>query len=272
MKTWTNISDKVLRSRLGYQTANQLKDNLINILEARPWRPTGGTNIWIAYKDSNTVTVKAGDYLIGDSLYNLAIDLDWTWTAAAQNRGMDDGGAGNAASTFYYLYGIAYSAAFGVVASVTAPTSRFDTNLSGTSYDSNVYLGAVYNNASQNVEVFYQRASAFFYRDLVSVGTTTSTSYSSKTLFCPPTTSFTILHMKVNSTVSAITIQGDYSADGTNDFAQTSNLYMTSTTARSGAMWFEAPVPTSRTGWIKSSNASATVTLYQKGWYDKYLL
>lgn len=271
MKTWTNITDKTLRNRLGYQTVNQIKDNLINILEARPWRPTGDTGTWMVYKDANTYTVKAGYYLVGDTVYQLVADLDWTWSASGQNRGMDDGGAGNAASTFYYLYGIVYSAAFGVVASATAPTARFDTNLSGSSYDTNVYLGAVYNDASQNLLSVGQLGNLFSVNTLTEVGSTTSTSYTAKTLLCPMSANITRSMLRIYSSTNGANGEGLYSVDGTTGTVSTGLMYMSSATARSQVVMFDSTIPTARTGWIKTTDANCTAYLYQYGWFDKFL-
>jgi hypothetical protein len=271
MKSWTNIADKTLKTRLGYQTINQIRDNMIYALEGRPWRPTGDTGTWMVYKDANTYTVKAGYYLINNTLYQLVADLDWTWTASGQNRGMDDGGAGNAASTVYYLYGIVYSSAFGVVASATAPTARFDTNLSGASYDTNLYLGAVYNNASQNLLDVVQMGPQFVLSLNTEVGTTTSITYTSKTLFCPTTAVLAYLKLRSYCVTSAEFSASYYSIDGSAEFVRTGYMKNSDTNPREQVISFEAPLPTPRTGYIKSQTTNTTSYLYQMGWRDKYL-
>jgi hypothetical protein len=104
----------------------------------------------MVWKDTATITMQAGDYWIAGAVYNLSANLDWTWTSAAQNLGLDTGS--EAVSTWYYLYAVVSGSAFAVIASATAPTALINTAITG--HTVTTYLGAFYNDSGGDIMAF----------------------------------------------------------------------------------------------------------------------
>ena len=138
----------------------------------------------MVWKDAATITLQAGIYFVNQRALSLAVDTDWSWT-------MDDGGAGDVASTWYYLYVYDNSGTPAFVASATAPTAKFNTGLSGATYDTNTYLGAFYNDAGQDI-VSFAHIGGVFYLSGATTGAfqvthTGNTNITAKTINVPPT-------------------------------------------------------------------------------------
>lgn len=211
----------------------------------------------LVWKDAATVTVQAGNYFIGGKIYTLSSGLDWTWAASGQNRGLDTGT--ETSSEWYFLYGVVYGGSFGIIASLAYPTARFNTNLSGSSYDTNVYLGAVYNNSGSDLRWFRHSGNKFYYNVIVNEDSCTATSYTSFTCSSVPNSAASLIgHLSLDDD----TYEGAISADGTNLWAAARD---------ESDLHIEMPFYSGRSFYMLVTNVAATVTLYVKGWVDKWL-
>jgi hypothetical protein len=226
-------------------------------------------SVRLVWKDVNTITVQAGWYFVGGTyIRQLAASLDWTWTAAGQNRGLLGGGP-EAVSTWYYLYGILYNDAFAVVADDnTPPTSRFNTAIMPLvpthSYNTNIYLGAFYNDAGSDINRFTQVGNCFYWDldgDHSSVTHTGDVLLTSKTIRVP-TTAIVMKGALLSNGAGVNAYAGPNSADH----------YITLRVPNAnGSISVEIPIETAQTMYIGIANGANTVTLETKAWIDKYL-
>lgn len=217
----------------------------------------------MAYASASTITIKAGRYFLNNKVYVLSGDLTWAWVASGQNGGLDTGA--EASSTFYYMYGTLIGGAFGAVASTTAPTAQYDTNLSGTSFDTNVYLGAFYNNSASDIVKFIQCGAQFYYDQPQGAVSTTSTVYQSKTMQVPTTAN--VLHLGGQQTGNANGNDIIYSVDGTNEW---SRITGNSAGIRNYGN-FSIPLFTAQTIYMKVDSNADTNSSWALGWIDKWL-
>ena len=231
-------------------------------------QPTyGAPVVHMEWKDVNTITVKAGRYFVDGGWYELESDLDWTWAASGQNFGVDTGGG--EANGWWYLYMFLYGDRPAVVASQTAPTAAYNTDLSGTTYDKNIYLGA-YQNKAGSILKFMQRSGTFRYLEETTMLSNNTTSFVAKTLEIPDTAVETIGKLRYTFPGGGVEGYAVYSHDGVMENAVTYNF----DSGQGGDInYFEAPVSVTQTGYIKMvlGNATNAVQLWIMGWKDKFL-
>lgn len=210
------------------------------------------------------ILVKSGRYFLNNKVYTNSSDITWTWVAAGQNGGLDTGA--EASSTWYYMYGTLIGGAFGVVASTTAPTAVFDTNLSGTSFDTNVYLGAFRNDSSSNIIRFWQSINKTTLLTNATVSHTGDTNFTSKTIIIPATASFVIGRI---SQVGNAGVEGEVSPLSTGSSSEYNIASQVSSIGVFGQLI--VPINTAQTVWLKTGNAANTTSFLPLGWIDKWL-
>lgn len=211
------------------------------------------------------VTVKSGRYFLNNKVYTNASDITWTWVAAGQNAGLDTGA--EASSTWYYLYGVLVGGSFGVVASATAPTATYDTDLSGTSYDTNVYLGAFYNNSSSDIVAFGQNGNRFDLHDRTgSVSHTGNITLTSKTIIAPATATHIYGRIEASGTVGASLCQVNGNNAANDELGQ-----LLSVSGTPNYAFVLVPVVAATTVYLKVDNSANTVNFVVLGWLDKWL-
>jgi hypothetical protein len=182
-------------------------------------------------------------------MMTLAANTDWSWTL---DTGVEAG------TTWYFLYAYNNAGSVGLVASLTAPTALNDTNLSGATYDTNIYLGAFYNNAASNISAFTQCRNIFLLDTaLTAVTHTGDTNYTAKAIVVPTT---------------AVAVYGDLSinaANAANITPITSGGHVTITVGQE--TYVTCPIRTSQTIYLRTSVAGSTVSFVVNGWMDKWL-
>lgn len=226
------------------------------------YQPQRTSLVWASVSQ---VTVKTGRYFIGGKVYNNGSDITWTWVASGQNGGLDTGS--EASATWYYLYGVLIGGAFGAVVSTTAPTNLFDTDLSGTAYDTNVYLGAFYNNASSNIMQFWQAGSLSMLLLGTTLATSTgNTSFNSKTIIIPTTAAFVIGRLSGSGPAGFESEASPVSSGSTSQY-----LVLSQVLNQANYVQIKMPIDTAQTIWLKSNNAGITTGFLPLGWVDKWL-
>ncbi len=226
------------------------------------YRPPTVSMVWAS---ATEITVQAGRYFLNNKVYTNGSPITWTWAASGQNAGLDTGVEAN--STWYYLYGVLVTGAFGVVASTTAPTSPYDTNLSGTDYDTNVYLGAFYNNSSGNIMQFVQNGNRFDCMDRLGiVSHTGNTTLTSKTIISPATATHVYGQLKLEGpTISQLgQVNGNNAAN---------DELGISLSVTNQAMFGHVLVPlvAATTVYLKTEASGNTINFAVLGWLDKWL-
>lgn len=245
---------------------NHLNWNLYNLDQWVKWLEENAgipasPSISMVWKDAATITLQAGIYRIGGSLHELAANTDWSWTL---DTGVE------AVSTWYYLYLADVSGTPTPVASVTPPTSRFDTDLSGTDYDTNIYLGAFYNNSGGNIEEFYQTKNRFSYITGKAEVNHNTTTWTIKTVQVPVTASFAVLEALAPSN-TADTRYGRIGIDGANTYAIIfSGMINAAYAIRHHII---IPIKTAQSIYMKiaDTDAADSIRAYTLGWIDRYL-
>lgn len=231
-------------------------------------QPTyGAPVVHMEYKDADTITVKAGRYFVDGGWYELESDLDWTWSTSGQNFGTDDGSGES--DGWWYLYMFLYGDRPAVVASKTAPTAAYNTDLSGLTYDKNIYLGA-FSNDSGSVLEFYQSGREFFYAAAQGLITTTSSSWQTKTIAVP---------YSADQVVGLINCQNSGSTTPSNAYysPNASALYIgprnDENTTGGHYDQFIAPVVTPQTGYLRNgtNNANNVAQMWTLGWKDRWI-
>ena len=218
----------------------------------------------LVWKDAATITVQAGKYYVGGKVYNQAASQDITLAGAgAPDYGLDTGSEAN--STWYYIYAVDYqdTGTLGYVYSTTAPTARFDTDLSGTDYDTNTYLGPVYNDSSGDFERFTHCGNQFKLHDHTDyyITHTGDTNYSEETLTVPATALMVGGDISIIGGTAVVTL----SADGTNAVANNNSAGVTD------PLTVVVPIITAQKMYISTTNASYTAVFYTNYWVDKWL-
>lgn len=275
MATWTNISAYAVDAKFGYQGLNNVLSNAEVDLYTRPWRPISDASSWLQWKGSTTITLKAGYYFVGDSLLTLASDLDWTWTASGHNKGVISGDAASQTAP-YYLYAINDGGACGIISSLTAPTARFNTDLPGSLWDTNTYLGSFYN--FSGILEFLQTKNRILYRGAHLQSWSPSLTYArihdGGILYgIPATAVYGYWKLTFGVTGYAQPAQYYFSHDGTNDYWFSSSNDPTTTHKGYGSC-FWAPFSTPSMAYSKYVGMYSTDTFpwAVKGYLDKFLI
>jgi hypothetical protein len=214
-------------------------------------------NITMVWKDAATITIQAGYYFCGNAYLNLSVATDWSWV-------LDTGTEGNG---WYYMYLANVAGTATPVVSLTAPTSRLNTNLSNdvNDYDANVYLGAFYNGSGDIVRFLHFNKN-FKYLIPQSVQSETGTNYVQKTISVPTTASIGSLLVYAYDTADAEDY-GLISTDGTNLFAE---IAAGSKGGHANNFYMEIPLFTVQSVWLKRVDADS-MNCSTVGWFDKWL-
>lgn len=218
----------------------------------------------LVWTSTTVITMQTGRYFIGGKVWTLGSTIGWTWVASGQNGGLDTGS--EASSTWYYLYAVLIGGAVGIVASATAPTAKFNTNLSGTDYDTNTYLGAFFNNSSSDISSFVHNGGTFKLTDTgVQVGPFAHTSFTAKTISVPTTANFA--HMRLDiapaSAGNSLTVSSDN--------VSTTNIIFGQAAGIENRLEQLIPIVTAQTLYVRVSNGSDQGFLWPMGWMDKWL-
>ena len=237
------------------EAIQKLDGNIADISSAAFHETPSVTMVW---KDVDTITVKAGYYFCGDTWIELAADTDWSWT-------LDTGARGG--SAWYYLYAYKNGAAVGLVASLTAPTGKYNTDLSGSTYDSNVYLGAFYDSdppvGDNSIVKFVMTGNKFLHNETTSSVTHTgSSSFTEKALFIPLSASMACGRMETSETGYTAYASGD--GIGYIGYIGTAGVNV----------YVEVPTHVASTSnyiYLKISNSTKTVSWVTEGWVDKWI-
>ena len=217
----------------------------------------------MVWKDAATITLQAGIYFVNQRALSLAVDTDWSWT-------MDDGGAGDVASTWYYLYVYDNSGTPAFVASATAPTAKFNTGLSGATYDTNTYLGAFYNDSGQDIDRFVHNSGIFMFMGAVGEVTHNTDVFSAKTIRIPATANYAYLHVSAEDAASGLH-HGYVSADNSTDFT---TIYAGIVGAAGVRHTLLMPIITAQTIYLRidgGANGADLVSARVTGWIDKWI-
>lgn len=252
---------------------NGVQEELIGLIEGTGLTPSASDNtqllqamsiflsclekkVWVAWKDVSTVTFQAGWYHIGGGTFlNLAANTDWSWT-------MDDGGAGDAASTWYYLYAYNNSGTIAFVGSTTAPTGKHNTTLGGTAaMNSNVYLGAIYNDSGQEIYKFGHNGSRFVvYDNWGYVAHSGDILWTDKIVLVPASANIVVGRFAASTDVSdSCYISGDGGSS-----------WITSLNYRRDT-WVEVNMTTSQTIYLRCETLFQGAYYYVGGWIDKWV-
>ena len=211
----------------------------------------------MVWKDVATITVQAGNYWCGNAWLNVGAAVDWSWVL---DTGTEE------ASTWYYLYLSNVTGTPTKVASKTAPTGRLNTNLSGTTYDANVYLGAFKNDASGDIITFTQSGNIFLRSaspDLTHTGDTNYTS-TDVSLYIP---------IVANSIYGRMT-NGGININVTSHVASSASPGVFADLLQYqkdiwSAGWISIVTP--QTIWLQLDNGANTIYYSVLGWMDKWL-
>lgn len=233
-------------------------------------QPTyGAPVVHMEWKDINTITVKAGRYFVDGGWYELESDLDWTWSAGGQNFGVDTGGG--EANGWWYLYMFLYGDRPAVVASQIPPTGAYDTDLSGTTYDKNLYLGAYYNDVG-SIREFYQSGREFFYSKAQDSVTTTSNTFQAKTIGVPVSADQVLGLIHLQTSGGSPAGNAFYSPNGVGADVYVGPRNSEDSTAGHYSQFY-APIVTPQTGYIRNGTNSGlnTAQMWTLGWKDKFV-
>ncbi len=235
-------------------------------VDSTPMEASPSYSLW--WKDDATITVLAGTYYVGGKYLKLLGDTDWSWD-------LDTGT--EQTSTWYYLYTYDNSGTPDHVASATPPTKRYNTGLSGSTYDVNQYLGAFYNNSSGHIDAFYMTGNKFVYTfEEGSDSHTGDANWTQIGLEVPASAIFATIKFYCIAGGVEYRDRVYYSIDGGTSTYMTQTCRHTDETANdvsdlSGDMVFDTPMPTAGAGWIKTDDNGFTVYVKTLGWIDKWL-
>jgi hypothetical protein len=210
-------------------------------------------SVTMVWKDVATITIQKGDYYCGDAWLNLAQDTDWSWVL---DTGVET------ISTWYYLYAYNDSGRVGIIVSATAPTSRLNTVLSGTTYNYNVYLGAFYNNNVGDIFAFNHCGDKFLFTVARNTQTTNNAAYQAKPILVPATTNLAIVKLR-HITAAGYSV---LSADGIFEYG----VVYEATAGDSTSVQYIVPIVTTATMYIKIITGGVA-QLETFGWIDKFL-
>lgn len=97
------------------------------------------------------ITAPSGYYPVGGKIYYVSNTLGWSYQrngGGSTNRGFASATGANAllnqwskSGTWVYLYATIYSNSLALIGDYVTPSDKYNTNLNGSSYDTNTYLG-----------------------------------------------------------------------------------------------------------------------------------
>jgi len=258
------------------------------------WRHPNG----IIKNTSNTrITFPAGYYPVGGKIYYSANTIGWSFQRGAgsaltqkwSNRGFSFATGAAALSTgwakintYYYVYATTYGGSLAFVGAGTYPTSKYDTGLTGSSWDTNTYVQAVRTaNASSSIVDFLTTGNfTYLHEESTGLRFIGRTAYSATNntplpINCraPQTTNQIRVHAKGKATsagtITTLQIGGD------SNCADTDILINTDTSAtqwRQIPLWVNVVSSTNNIVYWKryGTTTPSSIVFVLRGWLDKY--
>jgi hypothetical protein len=251
------------------------------------WKSPTGT---IQNTSGTRITFPAGYYPVGGKIYYAANTIGWSTqrgggsvlTQKWSNRGFSFatgavalGTGWRKSSSWIYLYATTYGGSLAFVGAGTVPTSKYDTGLTGPSWDTNAYVGCAYLNSSSNIVNFNKTANhtlvqnniTFYSRNL---RTSTNSRYLPIYIIKPQTADHVNISVKDETVTTGTTMYMSTGSISGEDQFITDNVGVGAGKLKDSIVGIKSNTLTGIMYYYHNQSQNGVFALQTKGWYDKF--